>query len=138
MKVIPQIQHWDYGGTMKLALTYILISVVGGGAGQILLKRGMGSMGPLTISADQMGQLLLRMGTNPFVIGGLVVYGLSTVFWLTALSRVDLSFAYPFVSLSYVFMLLASWFLFNEDITWTRLLGTAIVGIGVLLISRSG
>ena len=60
-----------------------------------------------------------------------------TVFWLTALSRVDLSYAYPFASLSYVVMLTASWLLFHEDISAVRLLGTLIVGLGVFIISRS-
>ncbi len=54
-----------------------------------------------------------------------------------ALSRVDLSFAYPFASLSYVVMLAASWQLFNEDISLLRLMGTAVIVFGVLLISRS-
>ena len=59
------------------------------------------------------------------------------VFWLVALSRVDLSYAYPFASLSYVVMLTASWLLFNENITSLRLLGTVVIGLGVFLISRS-
>ena len=59
------------------------------------------------------------------------------MFWLVALSRVELSYAYPFASLSYVLMLAASWFLFRENITAVRLLGTVVVGIGVFLISTS-
>jgi drug/metabolite transporter (DMT)-like permease len=60
-----------------------------------------------------------------------------TLFWLTALSRVDLSYAYPFASLSYIIMLTASWLLFNENITPMRLMGSLVVGLGVFLISRS-
>jgi drug/metabolite transporter (DMT)-like permease len=80
---------------------------------------------------------LWRIGTNPYVIIGLVIYVCGTVFWLAALSRVDLSYAYPFASLSYIVMLVASWQLFNEDITPIRLLGTIVVGLGVFLISQS-
>jgi multidrug transporter EmrE-like cation transporter len=54
-----------------------------------------------------------------------------------ALTRVDLSYAYPFASLSYVLMLLASWQLFNENITIVRLLGSLVVMLGVFVISRS-
>lgn len=122
---------------MDRALGYILISVLGGGVGQVLLKKGMGALGPQTITMNNMSGNLLAMVASPFVIGGLAVYGLSTVFWLTALSRVDLSFAYPFVSLSYIVMLLASWFLFGENISWVRLMGTAIVLMGVIIISRT-
>ena len=122
---------------MTLAIFYILISVVAGAAGQVLLKKGMGSMGPLTLSIDQLGNILWRIGTNPYVVIGLAIYVTGTVFWLTALSRVDLSYAYPFASLSYIVMLIASWQLFNENITVLRLLGTLVVCLGVFIISRS-
>jgi drug/metabolite transporter (DMT)-like permease len=122
---------------MNITIVYILISVLGGAAGQVLLKRGMSQLGPLTLHLDQVGSLLLRLGTNPFVILGLLVYGGSTIFWLAALSRVDLSYAYPFASLSYIVMLVASWQIFNENISILRLVGCMVVGMGVFLISRS-
>ena len=122
---------------MTLAIVYILISVLTGAIGQVLLKKGMGSMGPLTLSMNQLGSILWRIGTNPYVIIGLAIYVGGSVFWLTALSRVDLSYAYPFASLSYVVMLAASWLLFDEHITFLRLLGTLVVCLGVFLISRS-
>ncbi len=122
---------------MTLAILYILVSVVAGAAGQVLLKKGMGSMGPLTLSIDQLGSILWRIGTNPYVVIGLAIYVTGTLFWLTALSRVDLSYAYPFASLSYIVMLIASWQLFNENITVLRLLGTLVVCLGVFIISRS-
>ena len=122
---------------MNLAIVYILISVLAGAIGQILLKKGMGSMGPLTLSVNQLGNILWRMGTNPYVVAGLAIYLGGTVFWLTALSRVDLSYAYPFASLSYVVMLIASWALFKENITPLRLVGTLVACAGVFLISQS-
>jgi multidrug transporter EmrE-like cation transporter len=122
---------------MSLAIAYILIAVLTGATGQILLKRGMASIGALTLTLNQLGGILWRIGTNPYVVVGLTVYVCGTVFWLAALSRVDLSYAYPFASLSYVVMLAASWLLFNENITLVRLLGTLIVGLGVYLISQS-
>lgn len=119
------------------AIVYILISVLAGAIGQVLLKKGMGSMGPLTLTLNQLASTLWRIGTNPYVIIGLAIYMGGTVFWLTALSRVELSYAYPFASLSYVVMLAASWLLFSENITSLRLLGTLVVCAGVFLISRS-
>lgn len=122
---------------MNIAIVYILISVLGGAIGQILLKTGMSQMGPLTLSVNQLFHILWRMTTNPFVVVGLGVYVMGTVFWLSALSRVDLSYAYPFASLSYIVMLVASILIFKENITLLRLVGTLVVGLGVLLISRS-
>jgi len=122
---------------MNIAVIYILISVFIGGLGQVLLKQGMGSMGPLTLSLNQFTSILWKIASNPFVVLGLFIYVCGTVFWLTALSRVDLSFAYPFASLSYVVMLIASWQLFQENITPLRILGTVVITLGVILISRS-
>lgn len=122
---------------MDIAVVYILISVLGGAIGQLLLKRGMNSLGPLTLSLGDIFPVLLKIALNPFVIVGLTVYLASTVFWLVALSRVDLSYAYPFASLSYVIMLVVSWQLFHENISPLRLLGTFVIALGVFLVSRS-
>lgn len=122
---------------MKIAVVYILISVLLSATGQILLKNGMNKIGTITLSANDLPNILLRMATNPFVIIGIGVYVAGTVFWLSALSRVDLSYAYPFASLSYIVMLIASWQLFSESITPMRLAGTFVVIMGVFLISRS-
>ena len=122
---------------MRLSILYIMVSVLAGAVGQILLKKGMASMGPLTLTVSQLGSLLWRIGTNPYVIFGLAIYVSGTVFWLVVLSRVELSYAYPFASFSYVIMLAASWLLFHENISVMRLLGTLVIGLGVFLISRS-
>jgi drug/metabolite transporter (DMT)-like permease len=122
---------------INLAIIYILVSVLLGAVGQILLKKGMTNMGAVTLTLNQLPATLWGMATNLYVVFGLLLYVTGTVFWLSALSRVDLSYAYPFASLSYVIMLAASWLLFHENITPVRLLGTLIVGIGVFLISRS-
>ena len=122
---------------MNTAVVYILISVVGGAIGQVMLKKGMSTMGPLTLSAQTLIRSIWQMVTNPWVFFGLLIYGLGTVFWLAALSRVDLSYAYPFASLSYVVMLIFSYFIFHESISLLRIAGTVVIIIGVLLISRS-
>jgi drug/metabolite transporter (DMT)-like permease len=122
---------------MNPAIVYILIAVTASAAGQILLKRGMLGIGTLTLTLDQLGSILWRLATNPYVIIGLAIYVCGTVFWLAALSRMDLSYAYPFASLGYLIMLAASWLLLKENITVGRLLGTMVVGLGVFLVSRS-
>jgi drug/metabolite transporter (DMT)-like permease len=122
---------------VNIALVYILISVTAGAAGQILLKKGMSSMGPLTFSLNRLVPLVWQIAMNPYVVFGLAIYVGGTLFWLMALSRVDLSFAYPFASLSYLVLLFASWRLFNEDLSTLRVLGTMVILVGVFLISRS-
>ncbi len=122
---------------MSIAIAYILVAVVASAVGQILLKKGMVSLGAVTLSVADLPGTVWRIGTNPYVFIGLLVYVTGTLFWLSALSRVDLSYAYPFASLSYIVMLAAGWQIFNEDISPLRLMGTFVVGLGVLLIARS-
>jgi drug/metabolite transporter (DMT)-like permease len=127
----------DKGTGMKIAITYILISVLASIIGQLLLKVGMNRLGSITLSASQFLSVSWKMATNPYVFIGLAIYLAGTVFWLSALSRVDLSYAYPFASISYVVMLVASWMIFDEKITLGRVIGTVVIGIGVFLISRN-
>lgn len=122
---------------MQTAILYILISVLFSTVGQLLLKGGMNSMGEVTLSFNQIFQTLWRMIINPGVFFGLFIYGVGTIFWLAALSRAELSYAYPFASLSYVIMLAASWMMFDEKITLARIIGTVLICIGVLVIYRN-
>ena len=119
--------------TLLLILSATLLGVVG----QLILKHGMTQMGPLGVSVGQAPQLVWRMATSPFVVIGLLIYGGGTFFWLIALSRVDLSYVYPFASLSYVLIFFASWAMFHEQISLLRVAGMLVICVGVLLIARS-
>ncbi len=121
---------------MKTAVIYILISILTSVAGQLLLKKGMNAIGSVTLNLNQLIPTLWQMITNLDVFIGLVIYLFGIVFWLAALSRVDLSYAYPLASLSYVVMLIAAWLMFGEKMTLSRIMGTIVICIGVLLIYR--
>jgi drug/metabolite transporter (DMT)-like permease len=74
---------------------------------------------------------------NPGIVLGLGVYVCGTFFWLLAISRVDLSYAYPIASLNYVLVLIASWWLLGEQLTPTRGVGVLAICAGVWAISRT-
>lgn len=122
---------------MLMTLLPLLLATVLGVAGQLLLKQGMTHMGALELSAAAVPSLIWRMATSPFVLGGLLVYGSGTFFWLIFISRVPLSYSYPFVSLGIVLGLLSAWGIFHETIPPTRWVGMLIVCIGVLFVARS-
>lgn len=122
---------------MQTAILYILVSVFFSVVGQLLLKVGMNKLGSVTLNLNQLFPILWRMVTNPAVFFGLALYFIGTIFWLAALSRVDLSYAYPFASLSYVVMLIASWMMFDEKITLARIIGSVVICVGVFLIYRN-
>jgi drug/metabolite transporter (DMT)-like permease len=119
------------------SLGYILMSGVSGVAGQLILKRAMVGMGPLALRPDALLSFALGLVLNPLVILGLAVYACGTFLWLIALSRVDLSYAYPFASLNYVLVLLASWLILGEQPSPLRVLGVVVICFGVYAISRT-
>jgi multidrug transporter EmrE-like cation transporter len=114
----------------------ILLPIVLGVVGQLLLKHGMTSMGKQDLGTDGLFPVIWRMVTSPYVLGGVIVYGVSTFFWLLTLSKVELSYAYPFLSLSYVLIFLFSWMFFQENIPPSRIIGMLVVCLGVFFISR--
>lgn len=74
---------------------------------------------------------------NPYVLLGFVMYALSTIFWLIALSKKELSFVYPFISLTYVLVLVLSSLVLKEDIGLNKIAGTLAIIIGLIIISRA-
>lgn len=111
------------------------ISILLAVAGQVLMKKGMMNFGTFPVS--QLLYKVIPMFLNPWVFIGFVCFGLSSVFWLVVLSRMELSLVYPMVSVAYVLVALLSWFLFKENLTLIRWLGIAVIILGVYLISRS-
>lgn len=122
---------------MWLTIALLTIPAITGVAGQLLLKIGMSQMGALEISMATVPSIAWRMATSPWVMGGLVIYVSGIFFWLLALNRVDLSYAYPFASLSYVLIFLSSWLLLGEQITLPRVMGMLVICLGVVLVARS-
>ena len=120
--------------TVLLVLVPVLIGVIG----QLLLKKGMSMVGQFDFA--DVGQIIpqfYRAFTNLWVFAGFVFYFVSSLFWMIVLSRVELSVAYPLLSLGYVFVLLSSFFLFGENISAMRWAGVLVIMLGVTLISRS-
>jgi drug/metabolite transporter (DMT)-like permease len=122
---------------MLMTLLPLFLATVLGVAGQLLLKQGMSQMGALQLSASAVPTLLWRMATSPFVVGGLLVYGTGTFFWLIFISRVPLSYSYPFVSLGIVLGLFSAWAIFHESIPPMRWIGMLVICLGVFFVSRS-
>ena len=111
------------------------ISILLAVAGQLLMKKGMMIFG--TFPASQLLFKIIPMFLNPYVFVGLACFGMSAVFWLVVLSRLELSLVYPMVSVAYILVAIFSWFFFKENVTFIRWLGILVIVMGVFLISRS-
>lgn len=113
----------------------IISSVFLGVAGQLVLKTGVSNIGPLALGKSRLSRTVLSLFMSPAIGVGLALYGVGTFFWLVALSQVALGYAYPFISLSYIFILLASWWLFNEEISPVRIVGVVAICLGVYAVA---
>lgn len=120
-----------------LVLGLILVDVALNVAGQLSLKFGMSKMGNFSLSLPDLSLFFMRAATNPFVIMGLCLYGMAFMVWLIVLAKAEVSYAYPMISLSYVFTAILAWHLLGENVTVTRLVGIFVTCLGVIIIARS-
>lgn len=118
-------------------LLYILAAGVLGVVGQVVMKRGLTTLGPVALDPGALPSVVASLALNPLIVLGLAITVTGTFFWLITLSRVDLSFAYPFASLNYVLVLAASWLWLDETISPVRLLGVVAICTGVCLVMRT-
>lgn len=119
------------------ALLFILLTLIFTVAGQLLVKRGMIEVGPTPSQLDLLPRFFGQALTNWKVIGGLSAAVIAALSWMMAISRSDLSFAYPFMGLAIVLVLALSGVLFQERIPLTRWVGVLVVCLGIIIASRS-
>ena len=121
-------------GTFSIIFSGVLLNSIA----QLLLKAGARAIGSVSMTS---GASLLAAGwsaaTQPWILLGLVCYFVSAGLWIIALTRVDVTVAYPMLSMGYVIAALLAWQLFGESLTTGRVLGIAIILVGVVVLGRS-
>ena len=121
--------------TLLLALSAPLIGTVG----QLLLKHVMTDVGPIGMqSSRSAGAILLRLPGNTLFAAAVLRYCLGFVIWLVVFSKLDLSFAYPLLALSYYLTPALSQYYLGEQISPRRWVGISTIcdGVGVVGISK--
>jgi len=122
-----------------MLIVLILFSVTLAATAQLTLKHGMNlvnhELAPqkFTLNGDSFRVVVAQ----PYVWGGLFLFGLSALVWLVVLSRASLSFAYPFAALTYVLILLFDQFVLDENVPGLRWAGVALIGVGIILVSQT-
>jgi multidrug transporter EmrE-like cation transporter len=112
-----------------LILTGVLLNAIA----QLALKASVNEMGALQPSL----QVATQLAVQPWLWVGLICYGISVIVWILALSRVDVSIAYPMLSIGYVVNAVAAWQLFGEALGPGRILGMGVIIVGVIILARS-
>lgn len=121
----------------KISLTLILASAVTNALGSTVMKFAYGGDSQM-VTSGLIGAFL-RILLNPWIIVGLGMFGVSFFFMAAALSRTDLTLAYPLMSgVVYLLLLFIGLFFFKEDITVLRVAGMSFVLIGITLLALKG
>ena len=121
----------------KTAFGYLISGVMLNAVAQLALKAATNRLGVVSLSFDTLLSTALRVGMQPFIWLGLGCYAVSVAVWIAALSHVEVSLAYPFLSLGYVVNAFAAWYLFGESLTVQRLIAIGVIIVGVWLLTRS-
>lgn len=123
-------------------LPFILFTVFTNAAAQLMLKQGMMTMGTIGVEGPttvfSVVTMLFKIVFHPWVFFGLVTFVISMASHLYVLSKVELSFAYPFLSLAYVAVAIAAWLLFSENLNAWRITGIGFICIGTIFIAWDG
>ena len=118
-------------------LALVLLGVLLNATAQLLLKAGAGALAHVDLRLSNAMIIVGRVIFNVPILIGLACYALSVVVWILALARIDVSVAYPMLSVGYVITAVAAWWFFGENLSGTRLAGIAIILVGVWLVARS-
>ena len=122
-------------GVIPLILLGIGLSV----AGQTTLKKGMDGVGVIdNVWSRQFLALPLAASRQPWVLVGIPLYVAAAVVWIAVLSRVDLSYAYPFLGLNYVLVTLSARLILGEQVNLLRWTGIGVILFGVILMGVYG
>ena len=120
-----------------VSFSLLMLGVCLNATAQLLLKAGTNAVGHFEFNSGNIVPVGMKLALEPHILGGLTCYVVSVVVWILGLSRVEVSIAYPMLSIGYVLNALAAWYLFGEAVSATRLTGIGIIIIGVYIVSRS-
>ena len=127
---IGQSMTW---AAFALILTGVLLNAVA----QLALKASVSDSGVISLDMQSLFSSAGSLATNLWLWVGLICYGISVIVWILALSRVDVSIAYPMLSIGYIVNAFAAWHLFDEPMNIGKIVGIGIIIVGVYILARS-
>jgi multidrug transporter EmrE-like cation transporter len=119
-----------------MAYIYILFTILLTVYGQLSIKWQVNLAGEFPEQTVDKILFLWRLLLNPWVISSFASAFLASLTWMAALTKFNLSFAYPFMSLSFVLVMVFSFFLFYEPITVPKAVGMGLIVAGIIIGSQ--
>ncbi|MBD1222209.1 EamA family transporter [Virgibacillus halodenitrificans] len=102
--------------------------------GQLILKWRMNQFGSLPDTWIAKFTVLLQLLLNPWVLSGFFAAFLAALSWMAAMTKFDISYAYPFMSLSFVFVFILSALLFGEPVSLQKVIGFSLIILGIIVM----
>lgn len=118
---------------LLLALTSVSLNALA----QVALRKTMLTIAPLPDAIAGYLSFAIQLLMNPWFIAGMSCYVLSIGLWMAVLGKVEVSLAYPLLSVGYVITAVIGYFFLKEDINTMRLIGLSLICVGIVFISRS-
>lgn len=116
--------------------TYIFLTIVFTIYSQVVMRWQVKASGDLPVDTIEKIIFIAKLFINPWIISAVAATFLSGISWMLTMSKFDLNYAYPWISLNLIFMLFIGYFLFNEPINVIKITGTIFVFIGLIIITR--
>ena len=126
-----KVQNVNWVGFLYIALT-IVFTVYG----QMIIKWQVNLAGEFPPELGDKALFLVRLLLNPWVISSFAAAFVASLTWMAAMTQFELSFAYPFMSLSFVLVMVLSIMFMGEAFTWNKVIGTLIIIVGLIIINR--
>ncbi len=115
---------------------YILLTVLCTVYGQLIIKYQVSAAGPLPAEPQEKVFFLLRLCLDPRVLSGFVAAFLAALSWMAAMTHFELSYAYPFISLTFPVVLILSALLLGEQLTLNKVAGIVLIVAGLVALTR--
>jgi multidrug transporter EmrE-like cation transporter len=135
---INHMRNYSERTVMNFAnFTLVLVGVLLNAAAQLLIKSGTNVLGKFSFEQDKLVTLAFNVITEYHIVAGLFCYVISVGIWIVALSKLEVSVAYPMLSIGYLVNALAAWYLFGEVLSLQKIAGIFIIIFGVIMVARS-
>ena len=119
-----------------MSYIYIALTIIFTVYGQLIIKWQVNNAGAFPEQASDKLLFLFNLLLNPWIISALLAALLAALSWMAAMSKFDISHAYPFMSLSFILVLILSGVFLNEPITLYKVIGLSLIVIGIVLGSQ--
>lgn len=115
----------------------ILSSVSLNAFAQLFIRQGMLKLGKISMNMNELWNMIIQAIGNIYIWAGMMSYAISILLWMVVLSKVNVSLAYPFLSIGYIVTAIIAYFAFGEPITFQKVAGIAIICLGVVVLTYS-